>query len=86
MRPAESLRGALERRFIQELVLAIARSSSEEERQRHLRALRELLASADPTLDATLLDPWTRAYLARAELRFGHMSEPVALYPEAHLP
>jgi hypothetical protein len=76
---AESLCGALERRLIQALVLAIARSTLKEERQRLLFALRDLLAFADPTLDATRLDPWTRAFLARTD-------PPPETTPRSHQP
>lgn len=80
MRPAESLRGTLERRLIQGLARAAAHAASEEERTRTLRALHDLLAHADPTLDPSLLDPWTRTYLARSGPA-AWVREPIALFP-----
>ena len=81
MRSGESLCGMLERRFIQELVRATAHSSNEEERERNLYALHDLVTHADPTLDPSLLDPWTRAFLDRSGLiAWGY--EPIALFPE----
>ena len=85
VRHLESLCGTLERRFIQRLVLAVARSSSDDERQRLLCALRDLVTSADPTMDVTLLDAWTRAEVARMEIR-AWLHEPIALHPDALTP
>jgi hypothetical protein len=70
MRNVESLNAILERQLIRELVSQIARSETEAERQRCLNALTDLIHHADTTLDARLLDAWTRAYLERNGLAF----------------
>ncbi len=64
----ESPQAMLERQLIQGLVLAIARASTESERQRQLTALGDLIRFGDPSLDATLFDVWTSAYLKRTGL------------------
>lgn len=65
MRCVESLQAILERQLIRELVVATARARSDEERQRRLDALSDLVQHVDPTLNPQLLDTWTRAYLER---------------------
>lgn len=65
---AESMQAMAERRLIRSLLLALVRSESEQEQQRHMRALADLVRHADPTLDPTMFDPWTKTYLERAGL------------------
>lgn len=67
----ESPRAALERQFVTNLVRAIAGSRTDDERQRHVSALADLVGQLDPSLDTSLFDPWTRAYL-------GHLGLPMS--------
>lgn len=66
----ESVTAIFERRLIAELMCAIAAASSDDARQRRVCALVDLVRHCDTSLDATLLDPWTRAYLHSLGLTF----------------
>lgn len=59
----ESLQAMLERRLIGQMVRALDGSTDGQQRERHLRALRDLVQHADESLDARLFDEWTEAQL-----------------------
>lgn len=64
----ESLQAMLERRLIRQMTRALDESTDPEQRERQLRALRDLVLNADPTLDARLIDEWTEAHLRHHRL------------------
>lgn len=67
MSHVETLQAIFERRLIGQMVRALDDSAGQQ-RDRHLRALRDLVLHADQTLDARLFDEWTEAHLRRFDL------------------
>lgn len=68
MPQVESLQAILERRLIRQMVAALVAAESQQQQERHLRALRDLVQHADQSLDARLFDEWTEAHLRRCGL------------------
>ncbi|HEY7833685.1 MAG TPA: hypothetical protein VIG30_08965 [Ktedonobacterales bacterium] len=68
MTQVEALQAMLERQLIRGLAQAAAGAEDEAESQRQREALADLIAHADPTLDADLFDSVTRARLERLGL------------------
>ena len=68
MSHVESLQAMLERRLIRQMARALDEARDLTQRERHLRALRDLVLHADQTLDTRLIDEWTEALLRRHHL------------------
>jgi myosin-crossreactive antigen len=68
MSHVETLQAMLERRLIGQMARALDDSTDQAQRERQLRALRDLVLHADQTLDARLIDEWTEAHLRRHNL------------------
>jgi hypothetical protein len=68
MNVTESMQAMAERRMIRSLTLALADAEGEHEREHTLQALADLVRHADPTLDPSMFDPWTRRSLERSGL------------------
>jgi hypothetical protein len=67
MSHVETLQAILERRLIGQMVRALDGAVGQQ-RESHLRALRDLVQYADPSLDARLFDEWTEERLRRFNL------------------
>ena len=68
MTSVESLQAMLERQLIAQLVHSLESATGWQQAERYLSALRDLVAHADPTLDARQIDAWTEARLRRRDL------------------
>lgn len=67
MTRVETLQAILERRLISQMVRALDGAVGQQ-RESHLRALRDLVKYADPSLDARLFDEWIEERLRRFNL------------------
>lgn len=65
MTTIESLQAMLERQLIGQLVRSLESAPSRPQAERSMYALRDLVAHADPSLDARQFDAWTEGRLRR---------------------